>query len=195
MNTWRANVLGLVFLACSLPMLFHVLTHPALLRRRAHIGPLAEKEARQRLIISLLLLCIAALGTVSGLDYEFGWSAVPVFVVLLGDVLVASGLLLIWLVFRANPYASATVTVETEQPVISSGPYALVRHPLYSGGLLLFLGIPFALGSWWGLVLCVPLVVLILWRLKQEERSLSTHLPGYRDYCARVTHRLIPFIW
>jgi protein-S-isoprenylcysteine O-methyltransferase Ste14 len=195
MNTWRANVFGLVFLACSLPILFHVLTHPALLRRRARIGPVAEKDARQRLIVALLLLCIAALGAVSGLDYEFGWSAVPVFVVLLGDLLVASGLLLIWLVFRANPYASATVTVETEQPVISTGPYALVRHPMYSGGLLLFLGIPFALGSWWGLVLFVPLVVLILWRLKQEESYLSTHLPGYRNYCAKVTHRLIPFSW
>ena len=172
-----------------------MLTHPALLRRRAHIGPVAEPEPRQRLIVSLLLLCIAALGAVSGLDYEFGWSHVPVFVVLLGDLLVASGLLLIWLVFRTNPFAAAAVTVEPEQTVISSGPYALVRHPMYSGGLLLFLGIPFALGSWWGLILFVPLLVLIIWRLKQEERYLSTHLPGYRDYCAKVTHRLIPFIW
>jgi protein-S-isoprenylcysteine O-methyltransferase Ste14 len=195
MNPWRTTVFGLVFLACSLPILFYVLTHPALLRRRARIGPVAEKEARQRIIISLLLLCIAAVGAVSGLDYEFGWSHVPVFVVLLGDLLVASGLMLIWLVLRTNPYASATVTVEPEQPVIASGPYALVRHPMYSGGLLLFLGIPFALGSWWGLILFVPLVVLIIWRLKQEERSLSTHLPGYRDYCAKVTHRLIPSLW
>jgi protein-S-isoprenylcysteine O-methyltransferase Ste14 len=195
MNPWRTTVFGLVFLACSLPILFYVLTHPALLQRRARIGPVAEKEARQRIIISLLLLCIAAVGAVSGLDYEFGWSHVPVFVVLLGDLLVASGLMLIWLVLRTNPYASATVTVEPEQPVIASGPYALVRHPMYSGGLLLFLGIPFALGSWWGLILFVPLVVLIIWRLKQEERSLSTHLPGYRDYCAKVTHRLIPSLW
>ncbi len=182
-------------MAFSLPILFHLLTHPALLRRRVHIGPVAEKDARQRLIVSLLLLCIAALGAVSGLDYEFGWSSVPVFVVLLGDLLIASGLLLIWLVFRANLYASATVKVEPEQTVISTGPYALVRHPMYSGGLLLFLGIPFALGSWWGLILVVPLVALILWRLKQEERYLCTHLPGYPDYCAKVTHRLIPFLW
>ncbi len=195
MNTWRATVFGLVFLACSLPILFYVLTHPALLRRRARIGPVAEPEPRQRIIVSLLLLCVAALGAVSGLDHEFGWSSVPVFVVLLGDVLVASGLLLIWLVFRANPFAAATVNVEPEQTVISTGPYALVRHPMYSGGLLLFLGIPFALGSWWGLILFVPLLVLIIWRLKQEERYLSTHLPGYRDYCAKVIHRLIPFIW
>jgi protein-S-isoprenylcysteine O-methyltransferase Ste14 len=195
MNTWRTNVFGLVFLVCSLPILFHMLTHPALLRRRARIGPVAEKDTRQRLIVSLLLLSVAALGTVSGLDYDFGWSYLPVFVVLFGDLLVASGLILIWLVFRANPFAAATVNVETEQTVISTGPYALVRHPMYSGGLLLFLGIPFALGSWWGLIPFVALLVLIIWRLKQEERYLSTHLSGYRDYCAKVTHRLIPFIW
>jgi protein-S-isoprenylcysteine O-methyltransferase Ste14 len=178
MNTWRATVFGLVSLAFSLPILFYVLTHPALLRRRARIGPVAEPEPRQRIIVSLLLLCVAALGAVSRLDYDFGWSNVPLFVVLLGDLLVASGLILIWLVFRANPFAAAAVTVEPEQSVISSGPYTLVRHPMYSGGLLLFLGIPFALGSWWGLVLFVPLLVLILWRLKQEERYLSTHLPA-----------------
>jgi len=120
---------------------------------------------------------------------------VTVFVVLLGDLLVASRLILIWLVFRANPFAAATVNVETEQTVISRGPYALVRHPMYSGGLLLFLGAPLALGSWWGLVLFPPILVLIIWRIRNEERYLSTHLPGYRDYCAKVTHRLIPSIW
>jgi protein-S-isoprenylcysteine O-methyltransferase Ste14 len=195
MNTWRTTVFGLVLLTFSLPMLFHVLTHPALLRRRLRIGPVAEPEPQQRLIVSLLPLCAVALGAVVGLDHEFGWSHVPVFVVLFGDLLVASGLLLIWLVFRANPYASATVNVETEQTVISTGPYAFIRHPMYSGGLLLFLGIPVALGSWWGLVSVLPILVLMLWRLKQEERYLSTHLPGYRDYGAKVPHRLIPFLW
>lgn len=133
---------------------------------------------------------------VSGeLDYEFGLSSVPVPVVLLGDLLVAGGLLLIWLVFRVNSYAASTVTVEPEQPVISTGPYALVRHPMYSGSLLLMLGVPVALGSWWGLVLFPLLLIVIILRLKNEETYLSTHLPGYQDYCSRVPHRLIPFIW
>ena len=195
MNTWRATVFGLVFLGFSLPILFYLLTHPALLRRRVHGGPVAEKEASQKIIVALLILCLLALSAVLQLDYHFGWSHVPVPIVLIGDLLVASGLVLVWLVLRANPFAAATVTVEPEQTVISTGPYALIRHPMYSGGLLLFLGIPFALGSWWGIVLFVPLLVLILWRLKQEERYLSIHLPGYRNYCAKVTHRLIPFIW
>ena len=96
---------------------------------------------------------------------------------LFGDVLVAAGLVLIWLVFRVNPFAAAAVTVETEQPVISRGLYALVRHPMYSGSLLVLLGIPLALGSWWGLVLFPPFLVLIILRLTNEERYLSTHLP------------------
>jgi protein-S-isoprenylcysteine O-methyltransferase Ste14 len=192
---WQAEVFSLVWLAFSLPIVFYLLTHPALLRRRLRGGPVGEPEPRQKIIISLLLLCVAALSVVLVLDNDFGWSHVPVFVVLLGDLLVAAGLVLVWLVFRVNPFAAATVNVETEQTVISTGPYALVRHPMYSGGLLLFLGVPLALGSWWGLVLFPPILVLIIWRLKNEERYLSNHLPGYRDYCAKVTHRLIPSIW
>jgi len=192
---WRAEVFGLVWVACILPTLFHLLTHPALLRRRLCGGPVGEPDPRQKIIYSLLLLCSAALAVVLVRDYAFGWSHVPVFIVLIGDLLVAGGLVLVWLVFRVNPFAAAAVNVETEQPVISRGLYALVRHPMYSGGLLVFLGAPLALGSWWGLVLFPPFLVLIILRLKNEERYLSTHLPGYRDYCARVTHRLIPSIW
>ena len=192
---WRAEVFGLVWVVCILPMLFHLLSHPALLRRRLRGGPVGEPDPRQKIIYSLLLLCSAAMAVVLTRDYALGWSHVPVFIVLIGDVLVAAGLVLIWLVFRVNPFAAASVTVEAEQPVISRGLYALVRHPMYSGSLLVLLGIPLALGSWWGLVLFPPYLVLIILRLTNEERYLSIHLPGYRDYCARVTHRLIPFIW
>jgi protein-S-isoprenylcysteine O-methyltransferase Ste14 len=192
---WQSRVLLLVVLVCLLPSLFHLLTHPALLRRRARIGPLAEPEPSQKIIVSFLLLCYLALVAVSTLDHDHGWSHVPVFVVLLGDLLVAGGLVLWWLVFRANPYAASTVNVEPEQTVISTGPYALVRHPMYSGVLLLLLGLPVALGSWWGLVLFPPILVLLIWRLEDEERYLSTRLPGYQEYCAKVTHRLIPSIW
>ena len=192
---WQVEVFALVWVVCILPILFHLLTHPALLRRRARIVSVAEPEPRQRIIAALLLLCLLALFGVSALDHKFGWSHVPVPVVLLGDLLVATGLVLVWLVFRANPYAASTVNVEPKQTVISTGPYALMRRPMYSGGLLVFLGAPVALGSWWGLVFFLPILVLIIWRLEDEERYLSTHLPGYRDYCARVTHRLIPSIW
>lgn len=192
---WQATILAVVIAVFSLPILFHLLTHPALLRRRLRSGPLFEPEPRQRIIVSLLLLWLAALYVVLALDRRVGWSHVPVVVVLLGDLLVAGGLVLVWLVLRANPFAAATVNVEAEQTVISTGPYALVRHPMYSGLLLLFLGAPVAMGSWWGLVTFPPLVAVTIWRLTDEERYLSARLPGYRDYCAKVTHRLIPAIW
>ncbi len=193
--SWRAEVFGLVLVASLSPMLFHLLSHPALLRRRLRGGPVGEPDPRQKIIYSLMLLCSAGMAVVLSRDYALGWSHVPVFIVLIGDVLVAVGLVLIWLVFRGNPFAAAVVTVETDQPVISRGLYALVRHPMYSGSLLVLLGIPLALGSWWGLVLFPPFLVLIILRLTNEERYLSTHLPGYWDYCAKVTHRLIPSIW
>lgn len=195
MNSWRATVFGAVFLVFNLPIVFYLLTHPALLRRRVHGGPLAEKETSQKIIVALVVLCLLALFVLLDLDHHSGGAQVPGFVVLIGDLLVAGGLVLVLLVLRTNPFAAATVTVEPEQTVISNGPYALVRHPMYSGGLLLFLGIPLALGSWWGLVLFVPLLVLLIWRLKLEETYLSIHLPGYRNYCAKVTHRLVPCIW
>jgi protein-S-isoprenylcysteine O-methyltransferase Ste14 len=191
---WQSKVLAAVYVVGSLPIIAHLLTHPALLRRRLN-AVIGERDPRQRLIVSLAVLCIGAQVIVATTDHRFGWSDVPVPVVLFGDLLVATGLLLVWLVFRANQFAAATVQVEAEQTVIAAGPYAIVRHPMYSAGLLLFLGIPLALASWWGLVAFPPLVALIVWRLTEEERYLVAHLPGYDDYRARVAHRLVPGVW
>ncbi len=196
---WQGEVFAVVWVVCILPMLLHLLTHPGLRRRRAPMTGVAEKDARQRIIGALFALCMLALLVVSFVsgerDSQLGVSSVPVPVVWLGDLLVASGLLLVWLVFRVNAYAASTVTVEPGQPVISTGPYALVRHPMYSASLLLMLGVSVALGTWWGLVLFPLVLIVTILRLKNEETYLCTHLSGYQDYCARVTHRLIPFIW
>jgi protein-S-isoprenylcysteine O-methyltransferase Ste14 len=192
---WHLEAFAVICAAGNLPVLVYLLTHPALLRRRLRGGPLAEPESRQKIIVTLVLLCVLASFAVSTLDSVRGWSHVPVPIVLVGDLLLVAGLVVLNLVFRANPYAAATVTVEPGQTVSSSGPYARVRHPMYSAGLLLFLGTPLSLGSWWGLVLYPPIVVGIIWRLLDEERYLSTHLPRYREYCAKVTCRLIPSIW
>jgi protein-S-isoprenylcysteine O-methyltransferase Ste14 len=146
---WQAGVFALVCVVCVLPMLFYFLEHPALFKRRISFGAGAEHEMSQKLIVSFLLLLYAALYVVSGLDHRFSWSHIPVLVVLGGDLLVGGGLVLIFLVFRANSFAAATVTVEAKQTVVATGPYALVRHPMYSGMLALFLGVPLAPGSWW----------------------------------------------
>lgn len=192
---WQYVVFAVVCVVCLLPTLFHVLTHPALLRRRLRFGLLAEPEPRQKLIYVFLMLGLWTLAVVLVLDSRNGWSSIPVYLIPIGDLLDAAGLILVWLVFRANPFAGATVTVETEQTVISTGPYAHIRHPFYSGLLLVFLGAPVALGSWWGLVLFPALLSIFIWRLRDEESYLAEHLPGYQDYCNKVTHRLIPLIW
>ncbi len=192
---WQARVLLVVGVMSGLPLFVHLVTHPALLLRRLRSGPLAEHEPIQKVIVVFLQFDILTLAAVSAIDHDHGWSSVPPSVVLFGDLLFACGLVLLWLVFRANPFAAATVTVEPQQPVISSGPYAHVRHPMYSGLLLVFLGFPPALGSWWGLVLVLPLLGILIWRLWDEERYLVNHLDGYQGYCDRVPDRLIPHIW
>ena len=192
---WQVRVLLAVGVAAGLPLIVHLLTHPALLMRRLRSGPFAEHELSQRLIVLLLQVDVFAICALSALDHASSWSHVPLLVVLFGDALVACGLVLIWLVFRSNPYAAATITVESRQPVISTGPYRFVRHPFYSGMLLVFVGIPPAMGSWWGLALYLPFLGILIWRLTDEEKYLVRHLPGYEDYRERVSDRLIPHVW
>jgi protein-S-isoprenylcysteine O-methyltransferase Ste14 len=192
--SWRGEVAGVVWVVSTLPMLFYVLAHPALRRRRI---PRAEQIPRQKIIKALFGLggMVMYAGSFISWGFDYNLASIPIPVALLGDLLIASGSLLIWQVFRINAYASSIVTVESEQPVISTGLYALVRHPLYSASLLLLIGVPVALGALWILAFLPFLLAVIIWRLTNEERYLRTHLPGYQDYCARVTHRLLPFIW
>ena len=129
------------------------------------------------------------------IDHRFSWSDVPLAVVIAGDVFVALGFFVIFFVFRENTYAAATIEVASGQKVISTGPYAIVRHPMYSGALVMLLGTPLALGSWWGLLMFIPMIFIIAWRLLDEEKFLSGSLSGYKDYCQKVQYRLVPFIW
>lgn len=136
-----------------------------------------------------------AMIVVSGLDHRFHLSHVPTYVVVAGNILVAIGMYLIARVYRENTYASATIEVAAGQQVISTGPYAIVRHPMYASAFLYVLGIPIALGSWWGLLGMLIIVPALIWRLLDEERLLALKLPGYTQYQRRVRHRVLPFIW
>ena len=168
---------------------------PALLARRMRGGPTAEKEPTQKLIMLGISIGFIALLVVPALDHRFGWSAVPVGGVVAGDALVVTGFSLIALVYRANTFSSATIEIAENQEVISSGPYALVRHPMYASGILYLLGTPLALGSYWGLVPLVAMMPLLIWRLLAEERFLARNLAGYTEYQRRVRHRLVPGMW
>jgi protein-S-isoprenylcysteine O-methyltransferase Ste14 len=132
---------------------------------------------------------------VPSLDHRFSWSHVPLWIVLAGDFLVVLGFYIVFKVFCVNTFTSATIEVSEQQTVISIGPYAFVRHPMYSGALVMMLGTPLALASWWGLIAFVIMVAVIVIRLLDEEKLLLANLPGYAEYVARVRYRLIPYVW
>jgi protein-S-isoprenylcysteine O-methyltransferase Ste14 len=165
------------------------------LRRRLAAGPAAERERRQKVIQAIASIAFAGIFLVAGLDHRLGWSNVSVSLVLAGNVLVLLGLGIVFLVFRENSYTSATIETTDNQPVISTGPYAVVRHPMYAGAFLFLIGTPLALGSYWALLSVAVLVFVILLRLLDEERFLSQRLPGYGEYLSKIKYRLIPFIW
>jgi protein-S-isoprenylcysteine O-methyltransferase Ste14 len=168
---------------------------PALLERRTQAGPVAEKELSQKVIQGLASVVFASTILVPALDHRFLWSQAPIYAVIAGDTCVALGFFIVFLVFKENTFTSAVIEVAAEQRVIQTGPYALVRHPMYVGGLVLVAGLPIALGSLVGLVTIVPFAAIIVWRLLDEERYLMSHLPGYDAYCQRTRYRLIPRVW
>jgi protein-S-isoprenylcysteine O-methyltransferase Ste14 len=158
-------------------------------------GPTAEKKSAQKIIMSFTSLGFIGLMVVPALDYRFGWSQTTPQAVLAGDVLVALGLLAIFFVFRENTFSSATIELAPDQRVISTGPYAVVRHPMYAAGLVMLLGMPIALGSKWGVLVIAATTPALIWRLLDEERFLAKNLPGYVEYQSKVRYRLVPLVW
>ena len=190
---WQGWVYLAVFFGASMLITHYLIRKdPALLKRRLSSGPTAEKEKTQKIIMLFASVGFIALLIVSALDYHFGWSAVPPYAVVTGDILVAAGFYIIFLVYKENTFTSATIEIAEGQKVITTGPYALVRHPMYAGGLLYLFGTPLALGSYWGFLALAAMTPFLIWRLFDEEWFLSKNLPGYREYCAQVRWRLIP---
>ncbi len=193
---WQAWIFLLVFaVSVLLITLYFLQKDPRLIESRLKAGPAAEQEKSQKVIQTLASLFFILPFIIASLDHRFGWSHVPTYLVLLGDVLVALGLYIVFLVFRENSFTSATIEVQEEQRVISTGPYAVIRHPMYSGAFIMLLGVPLALGSWWALIFVFLLFAAIVWRLLEEEKFLAKNLLGYTNYRQKVRYRLIPFIW
>jgi protein-S-isoprenylcysteine O-methyltransferase Ste14 len=196
LNYWEAWVFLIVFAAPVLLItLYFLRKDPSLIERRLKAGPLAEKRALQKVIQALASLFFILVLLIPGFDRRLHWSYVPVFLVIAADAAVLLGLVIVFFVFKENSFTSAVVEIAVEQKVISTGPYAVVRHPMYSGGLLLFFSMPIALGSWWALCASFPALVVIILRLLDEEKLLRESLPGYSEYCREVRYRLIPHLW
>ena len=154
-----------------------------------------EREAEQKLIIKLSYIPFLLAFLLPGFDKRFGWSNVPVGVVVIGDILVLLGYGIVFLVFRENRYASRIIEVEQGQTVIRSGPYAMVRHPMYLGSLLLYSLSPLALGSYWAMIPAILIIPIIVARIRNEESVLARDLNGYQEYMQKTCYRLIPGIW
>jgi protein-S-isoprenylcysteine O-methyltransferase Ste14 len=192
---WRGWILTVLFaLLTTAQGIYLGLKDPELLKRRTQVGTEGESRA-QRIFIVVGLLGILGLFVVSALDRRFGWSQVPVLVSVLGDALVVFSFYLYYLVFRENSYAATSIKTFEGQKVISTGPYAFVRHPKYVGDLFLVIGVPLALGSWWALALIVLTVAGLVWRILDEEKLLNHDLPGYVEYTQQVRYRLVPYLW
>jgi protein-S-isoprenylcysteine O-methyltransferase Ste14 len=165
---------------------------PALLKRRTEAGISHEKEPAQKVIIFCLFAAFIALIVLPPIDFRFGWSSVPWYASVVGDVLVIASFYVFYLVSKVNTYAAANVRVEEGQTVISTGMYGFVRHPMYFGALLLIVGTPLALGSWWSLLLAPLFLPILYFRIANEEKVLLRDLPGYAEYRQKVRYRLIP---
>jgi protein-S-isoprenylcysteine O-methyltransferase Ste14 len=196
LDYWQAWIFLAVFFAAALAITFYLMQYdPRLLERRIDAGPGAEKDKSQKIIQTLAMISFMAILVFCGIDHRFGWSTVPEYVVATGDILVALGFLFIFFVFKENTFASGIIEVGAEQKLITTGPYAFIRHPMYTGALVMLLGVPLALGSWWGLFTIIPITLVIVWRLVEEEKFLAKNLSGYSDYRNKVRYRLLPSIW
>ena len=196
LDYWRAWTFLAVYFASSLAITLYLMKKdPKLLQRRISGGPVAEKEPIQKIIMSFTSLGFIGLLIIPALDHRFAWSRISSYTVLTGDVLVVLGWFAIFFVFRENTFTSATIELAPDQRVVSTGPYALVRHPMYGGGLVMLLGIPIALGSAWGLLIVVAMIPALIWRLFDEEKFLARNLPGYVEYQNKTHYRLIPLVW
>ena len=196
LNYWRGWAFLATFVFSTVIITVYLARHdPKLLERRISAGPQAEKEPAQKVIATLIIFLFAAILVFSALDWRFQWSPVAPWVSIAGDALIfLSYLFFIW-VFRENSYGASTIQIAEDQKVISTGPYAIVRHPMYAGALVMLAGIPLALGSWWGLFFLFLTLPILVWRLLDEERFLHKNLPGYTEYTQKVRYRLIPFVW
>jgi protein-S-isoprenylcysteine O-methyltransferase Ste14 len=190
---WQAwTYIAILFLPMLGFVVYYIKKDPELLERRMRTK---EKEQKQKWIIRLSIPALIAAFLLPGFDRRYGWSAVPPFLVVIADIIILAGYGLFVLVMRENRCASRVIEVEENQKVVTTGPYAVIRHPMYLAGLIIYLFSPLALGSFWAVLAALPLVFIYVARIRNEETVLAEGLEGYREYLQRVRYRLIPGVW
>ena len=193
---WQGWLFCLVFWFSMIAIGIYLIKYNRpLLERRMRFGPWEESRPVEKVVITLTFLMFLVLVIVPALDHRFAWSRVPGPVVVTANILIVATFGFFLVVLRANSFAASTITVEAGQRVISTGPYAYVRHPMYAGAVLLIFAVPVALGSWWGLLVAVIATPVLVVRILDEERALGAELPGYKDYLVAVPYRLVPRVW
>jgi protein-S-isoprenylcysteine O-methyltransferase Ste14 len=188
---------GWIFcLTLFIPMIFFIgyayVKMPDLLERRTHTK---EKEVKQKRFILLTIPLFLAVYIIPGLDFRFGWSRIPYWLVIVSDIVMFSGYIIVIIAMAQNTYASRVIEVAEGQKVIDTGLYSVIRHPLYSGGCLLYVSSALVLGSFYALIPAVAIPLALVFRILNEEEILKRDLPGYADYLKKVRYRLIPFVW
>ena len=189
-NGWL--FIGLLFVPMLILGIVLLCKSPELLQKRLNAK---ESEKTQKGVVAVSGLLFVAGFVVAGLDYRFGWSVMPLPVVIVAAVILLIAYALYAEVMRENAYLSRTIEVQEHQTVVDTGLYGIVRHPMYAVTLWLFLAIPVVLGSWWALLCFLPYVLVIIVRIQNEEAVLETGLDGYAEYKKRVKYRILPFIW
>lgn len=193
LNYWQAWLfMAILFIPAFFVASYFLKHDPKLLERRMRFK---EKEIREKLIIKLTTLLFFIGFLIPGFDYRYGWSTVPVWLVIISDIIIFLGYLLVFFVFKENTYTSRIIEVEKGQKLITTGPYSVVRHPMYVGVILMFIFMPLALGSYWALIFFIPVIALVIARTLDEERVLLKDLKGYKEYMKKVRYRLIPGVW
>lgn len=190
---WEAWVYLTVLFTCAMFVIVYLFRRdPQLLERRMKMK---EKEPEQKMIVKIGSVLFAVAFLVPGFDQRYGWSSVPLPTVLMADGFIVVGYLLFIRVLKENRYASRTIQVEEGQAIITTGPYAVVRHPMYVGAWLIYVFSPLALGSYWAMIASMMFTVILVVRVLNEEKVLIKELDGYLEYTRRTRYRLIPGIW
>jgi protein-S-isoprenylcysteine O-methyltransferase Ste14 len=195
LNYWQAWAYLLVCAVTGILLTSYTVKNPLLLEGRSKAGPTAEQRPVQKIILWCMALPFIGMFLIPALDRRFGWSSVPSWLSIAGDLLIIVSIWMVYRVFKENSFGSAIVEIGKEQKVISTGPYAIVRNPMYFCAIVYAIAISFALGSYWGLIAAVLMTLGFVWRLFDEEEFLAQNLPGYPEYQKKVIYHLVPFVW